>query len=60
MEMCFMAAKKAKYLNARERATDSAPNAMTANDGECHRTERGTELRHKKVYSLRLLLCRVV
>ena len=60
MKMCFMAAKSQIFKCERERESLSAPNAMTANDGECHRTERGTELRHKKVYSLRLLLCRVV
>ena len=63
MKQCFMVAKSQTYLNARDRGREggralppSERIAMTAaaNVIETRKGNRLTELRHKKVYSLRL------
>ena len=61
MKQCFMVAKSQTYLNARDRGREGGRSQRAnRNDGggggECHRNAKGepTELRHKKVCSLRL------
>ena len=51
--MCFMAAKSQIFKCKRERKV-CAPNAMTATANVIEGKGEPTELRHKKVYCLRL------
>ena len=54
-KMCFMAAAKSQIFKCKRERKFCAPNAMTATANVIETKGEPTELRHKKVYCLRLL-----